>query len=215
MTIAREGLIFVIPSAILAAVFVTAAIVVGSLPLQIAAVVFGLLFLIMLFFFREPAVETECKDWQIVSPADGVVLTVDAEVPPELPDYTSRLSIFLSVLDVHVNRVPAAGRVESVYFRQGKKFSAFRPQASTHNQRSEIELRTNHGMVHFRQITGSLARRVVFSLKAGQDVAAGERFGVMRFGSRMDLFFPSNVRILVSKKDRVMAGRSVIAEFEA
>ncbi len=213
MRIAREGLPFVIPSAVLALVAVTAAFVAGSATIWWIAAAFILVAVLMLFFFREPDVKTDCSELQVISPADGRVLTVDTEVPPELSRYSTRLSIFLSIYDVHVNRVPATGKVESVQFRQGRKFSAFKPQASTKNQRSEIELSTKHGTIHFRQITGSVARRVVFSLSPGQEVKAGERFGVMRFGSRMDLFFPSNVTVLVSVNDRVKAGKTVIAEF--
>jgi len=214
MTIADEG-----KPTIFAAMFISAVLLaVGyAIPLYTLIVV-GWLGIVMtalfFFFFREPQFEVNAGEKQIVSPADGKVIALDEEVPPELDHYKTRLSIFLSILDCHVNRVPASGVIESTNFRQGKKYSAFKPKASTENQRSEIELVSTHGKMHFRQITGSVARRVVFSLEPGQNVTAGERFGVMRFGSRMDLFFEPNVKVLCRIGDKVKGGKTVIGEFE-
>ena len=213
MRIAREGFPFILPF-IFASVLL---LVIGYMYELQTVIIIGwsldLLTLLMLFFFREPQFETHAEDNQILSPADGKVLTVDSEVPSELNGLVTRLSIFLSILDVHVNRIPANGEVVNVEFRQGRKYSAFKPQASTANQRSEIDLETSNGRIHFRQITGSVARRVVFTLEPGQQVRAGERFGVMRFGSRMDLFFPENVDVLVHVGDKVRGGKTVVAEF--
>lgn len=213
MTIAREGFPFIIPAAVLGVLL----LIFGYAMDQQAVIVIGwaltLLTVLFLFFFREPQFEAFVQDGQILAPADGKVLTVDSEVPENLSPLSTRLSIFLSVFDVHVNRIPADGEIASVEFRQGRKYSAFRPQASIANQRSEIDLDTKYGRIHFRQITGSVARRVVFSVVPGQKVKAGERFGVMRFGSRMDLFFPESVEVLVKTGDRVKAGCTVVAEF--
>ncbi len=213
MTIAREGYPFILPTALLAVLL----LIFGYVMSQQAVIVIGwaltLLTVLFLFFFREPQFEAFAREGQILAPADGKVLTVDSEVPENLSTYATRLSIFLSIFDVHVNRIPANGEVANVEFRQGRKYSAFRPQASIANQRSEIDLDTKFGRIHFRQITGSVARRVVFSVAPGQTVRAGERFGVMRFGSRMDLFFPESVEVLVKIGDRVKAGRTVVAEF--
>jgi phosphatidylserine decarboxylase len=214
VTIAREG-----HPVIFGTLFVSFALLalgygLHALPLIVTGWVALCLTAMMFFFFREPEFETDCDEKAIVAPADGKVLLVDGAIPPELSGFSTRLSIFLSVFDCHVNRAPAAGRIANAKFRPGKWFSAFRPQASTENQRSEIDLETPHGKIHFRQIAGSVARRVVFSLEPGQVVAAGERFGVMRFGSRMDIFFPQNVEINVRQGDRVIGGKTVIGAFK-
>jgi len=213
MRIAREGFPCIAPFAIVTILLLVIGYAYDLQGVVIAGWMLGLLTLLILFFFREPQFETHAEAHQILSPADGKVITVDSEVPENLPGLVTRLSIFLSILDVHVNRIPATGEVVGIKFKQGRKFSAFKPQASIHNQRSEIDLDTPMGRFHFRQITGSVARRVVYSLEPGQNVKAGERFGVMRFGSRMDLFFPENVDVLVKVGDKVKGGKTVVAEF--
>ena len=213
MTIAREG-----EPVIFSIMFVSVVLIgVGYAWPSVVTMLLGFiglaLTILCFFFFREPEFEVSCEERQILSSADGTVIAVDDSVPDDLGGYSKRVSIFLSIFDVHVNRIPASGRIEGLRFLKGRNFSAFKPQASTENQRSEIDLVTPHGRIHFRQIAGSVARRVVFDLKPGQEVAAGERFGVMRFGSRMDHFFPENVDLLVRIGDKVKGGKTVIGEF--
>ncbi|MCK4656867.1 MAG: phosphatidylserine decarboxylase [candidate division Zixibacteria bacterium] len=215
MTIAREGLPNIFSVMFVAAVLLGVGYGISSLVLITLGYIGAAITVLCFFFFREPQFEVVCEDGQILSTADGTVIVVDDSVPEDLDGYSTRVSIFLSIFDVHVNRIPAGGKIESVRFVPGKWHSAFRPKASTENQHSEIELVTPHGRIHFRQIVGSVARRVVFDLEPGREVTAGERFGVMRFGSRMDHFFPPNVDVLVKKGDKVKGGRTVIGEFRS
>jgi phosphatidylserine decarboxylase len=215
MTIAREGLPITFSIMFVAAVLLGVGYGISS----IVALSFGYLgaaiTILCFFFFREPQFEAVCEDGQILSTADGTVLVVDDSVPEDLDGFSTRVSVFLSIFDVHVNRIPASGKIESVRFVPGKWHSAFRPKASIENQHSEIDLLTPHGRIHFRQIVGSVARRVVFDLEPGREVVAGERFGIMRFGSRMDHFFPPDVDVPVKKGDKVKGGRTVIGEFRS
>jgi len=213
MTIAREGLPIIFSVMFITAILLGVGYALPSIVLIILGWIgFGLVVL-NFFFFREPEFDVTCADNDILAPANGTIIVVDNSVPENLEGFSKRVSIFLSILDAHVNWIPASGKIESVRFRPGKWFSAFKPEASDQNQRSEIDLVTPHGKIHFRQIVGSVARRVVFDLEAGREVKAGERFGAMRFGSRMDIFLPPNVTVLVSEGDKVKGGRTVIGEF--
>jgi len=213
VTIAREGEPVIFGVLFVSVVILGTGIAISSTTIEIVGY-FGLLLTVLnFFFFREPQFDAKCEDREILAPADGKIIALDNEVPEKMNDYTTRLSIFLSIFDCHVNRIPATGLVEDAKFKPGRWFSAFKPEASLYNQHSEIDLVTPHGKIHFRQITGSVARRVVFSLEPGQSVAAGERFGVMRFGSRIDLFLPSHVDVKVKIGDKIKAGKSVIGEF--
>ncbi|MBU1319146.1 MAG: phosphatidylserine decarboxylase [candidate division Zixibacteria bacterium] len=213
MTVAREGLPIIFAVMFAAAVMLGVGYVLSSYVLIIVGWAGVVLTAANFFFFREPQFEAVWSDGQILSPADGKVIVVDDQVPEGLSGLSQRVSIFLSIFDCHVNMIPTAGRIDRAVYRSGKKISAFRPRASEENQRSEIDLITSRGRIHFRQIVGSVARRVVFDLKAGQEVSAGQRFGVMRFGSRMDVFLPPDVNVLVKVGNRVKGGRSLIGEF--
>ncbi|MDQ7040354.1 MAG: phosphatidylserine decarboxylase family protein [Rhodothermus sp.] len=169
----------------------------------------------VLFFFRDPE-RRPPKDAEalLLAPADGkVVEIVDVDHEPVyLKGPARRLSIFLSPLDVHVNRVPADGVVELVRYIPGDYLVAWHPKASEQNERSEIGLRHPSGIrVLFKQIAGVLARRIVFHLQEGDTVHAGQRFGIVKFGSRMDVFVPPHVRFDVKVGDRVRAGETVLA----
>ncbi len=213
MTIAREGEPVIFGVLFVSVVILGTGYALSSTLLEVVGYVGLFLTAATFFFFREPEFEAKCGDREILSPADGKVIALDNEVPENLNGYSKRFSIFLSIIDCHVNRIPATGRIEDVKFKPGRWFSAFKPEASLYNQHSEIDLVTPHGNIHFRQITGSVARRVVFNLVPGQSVRAGERFGVMRFGSRIDMFLPANVNMKVKIGDKVKAGKSVIGEF--
>jgi phosphatidylserine decarboxylase len=172
-------------------------------------------------FFRDPVRTTPRGDRLVVAPADGLV-TMIAKVgpPPELrgsdgladSDYT-RVSIFMSVFDVHINRAPCAGTVEVVAYRPGKFLNAAADKASDENERMAIALRRADGnLIGFVQIAGWVARRIVCYVKPGQAIVAGERFGHIRFGSRTDLYLPSGARLLVAPGQRMIGGETVMAE---
>jgi phosphatidylserine decarboxylase len=164
------------------------------------------------FFFRDPERRIAGGSDVVLSPADGRVLVAgpaEADGPP--PGRWQQVSVFLSPMDVHVNRVPVSGRVTRVGFTRGRFLPAYRREAATVNERSEIWIDHDGKMVVARQIVGVLARRVVCRLQPGIDVRAGDRLGVMKFGSRMDVFLPVTAALAVTVGDRVRAGETVIA----
>ncbi len=164
-----------------------------------------LLALFCLWFFRDP--ERAIPEGPVaVSPADGKVVALKQESPAEV-----RLSIFLNVFDVHVNRSPIAGTIEDFRYRPGKFMVASREACSTQNEQSIITVRGEDTTVVFKQIAGIIARRIVFSKKPGDRVARGERVGLIKFGSRVDVLFGPEWQVVVRPGDRVAGGSSVIA----
>jgi phosphatidylserine decarboxylase len=182
----------------------------------VAAAPFLGLAAVLLFFFRDPERQSPREAGMVLSPADGRVLAAGAGQPGVAPPGAwMQVSIFLSPLDVHVNRVPASGRVTRVTFRRGRFLPAYHDAAAGQNERSEVWLDQDGRAIVFRQVVGLLARRVVCRLDVGAEVTAGDRFGVMKFGSRMDVFLPVTATLCVSVGDRVRAGVTVIARLEA
>ena len=171
----------------------------------------------VLFFFRDPVrTPPPVSDRLVLAPADGKVVVVDNAVPEllYLGDMAKKVSIFLSPLDVHVNRIPVDGIVEHVKYVPGKYLVAWHPEASEKNERSEIGVRHPSGArVLFKQISGSVARRIVYHVAKEDQVAAGQRFGIIKFGSRMDVFVPQEVTLGVSIGDRVRAGETILGRF--
>ena len=165
-----------------------------------------------LFFFRDPDRLSPSDDQAVVSPADGRVLVAGAAVAESAPPGSwQQVSIFLSPMDVHVNRIPASGRVTRVTFKAGRFLPAYRHDAGTANERSEVWIDHRGQMIVARQIVGMLARRVVCRVAVGTEVHAGDRFGIMKFGSRMDVFVPLDARLTVAVGDLVRGGETVIA----
>jgi len=178
------------------------------------ATAFAIVGLLLALFFRDPDRHPplDAPEDAVLSPADGRVLVAGpapADVPQ--PGAWRQVSIFLSPLDVHVNRVPVTGRVTRVSFTPGRFLPAYRPDAALRNERSEIWFDQRGQIVVARQIVGILARRVVCRLEAGTTVQAGDRLGIMKFGSRMDVFLPASARILVTVGQQVRGGETVIA----
>jgi phosphatidylserine decarboxylase len=164
------------------------------------------------FFFRDPdRVPPDGRD-VVLSPADGRVLVAGAVMAGAAPEGDwQQISIFLSPMDVHVNRVPAAGRITRVTYRPGRFRIASHKAAATENERSEIWIDHGGQTIVARQIVGFLARRVVCRANVGDEVKAGDRFGVMKFGSRMDIFLPPSATIRVAVGEMVRGGETVIA----
>lgn len=178
----------------------------------VLAVPFAILALVFLFFFRDPHRTIVAKSNDVLSPADGRVLVAGPADPAATPpgDW-KQISIFLSPMNVHVNRVPASGRVTKVSYTPGRFLPAYHRDAASANERSEIWIDHGGRLVVARQIVGVLARRVVCRLREGAEVRAGDRYGVMKFGSRMDVFLPPASDILVRVGETVRAGQTVIA----
>ena len=190
------------------------AVAAGAIVGWIAAAPFLILAAFFVFFFRDPdrIAPSGSLDNVVLAPADGRVLVAgEASRDAAPPGDWKQVSIFLSPMDVHVNRVPASGRITRVSFTRGTFLPAYRHDAATANERSEIWIDHHGHAVVARQIVGVLARRVVCRLETGAEVHAGDRFGVMKFGSRMDVFLPPETAISVAVGDRVRGGETVIA----
>jgi phosphatidylserine decarboxylase len=165
-----------------------------------------------LFFFRDPERRSSTDPNAVLSPADGRVLIAGSAVPEAAPPGEWRqVSIFLSPMDVHVNRVPASGRVTRVTYTAGRFLPAYRHDAGAVNERSEIWIDHDGQPIVARQVVGILARRVVCRVVMGATVRAGERYGIMKFGSRMDVFVPVTAAIRVKVGDAVRGGETLIA----
>jgi phosphatidylserine decarboxylase len=147
-----------------------------------------------------------------VSPADGTILSIDA-APEAPPGAARRISIFMSVFNCHVNRAPITGRVSHYAYNPGRKMAAFDEKASTENEQNRITVDGERGAVTFKQIAGALARRIVFRPKTGDPLRRGERIGMIKFGSRVDLFAPDGTEILVRRGDKVHAGETPLARW--
>jgi phosphatidylserine decarboxylase len=207
MRFAPEGWIFIVPVVILGG----AAFLIGW---WVAGAVLVLLFLFLVNFFRDPHRAGSERHVDVLSPADGTVVQIkdvaDGEVWPGL---TRQVSIFMSVFDVHVNRAPISGRIVHYRYNPGKKIAAFAEKSSTENEQNLIVIEDSRGgRVAFKQIAGLLARRIVFDRKEGDEVVRGERVGMIKFGSRVDIFFPADAVIHVQMREKVKVGLTVIAE---
>ena len=186
------------------------------LPIGISWVVWGFLLLVSLlviYFFRDPERIIPVGEELILAPADGKIVSIRLEQESEYFHKQVRcISIFLSPLDVHINRVPVSGIVDYVRYYPGKFLMAWKEEASLENERAHFGITHPSGtQIMFKQITGFLARRIVYGLKEGQAVRAGKRFGLMKFSSRMDVLLPAGIEIAVQEGDRTVAGETVLA----
>ena len=168
------------------------------------------------YFFRDPARVTPLREGLVVSPADGLVSSVGrAAPPPELglgDQPMQRVSIFMSVFDCHVNRAPVTGRVARIAYKPGLFLSADLDKASEDNERNGVVIESAAGTFGLVQIAGLIARRIVCFVGEGAKLSAGDRFGLIRFGSRVDVYLPEKARIIVGVRSRAIAGETVIAE---
>lgn len=191
------------------------AILSGAAVTWLLAVPFVVVGLFFVFFFRDPDRTSPADQHIVLSPADGRVLIAGAALPDAAPppgaQAWQQISIFLSPMDVHVNRIPASGRVTRVTYSPGRFLPAYRHDAGGANERSEIWIDHGGQLVVARQIVGMLARRVVCRVAVGADVRAGDRFGIMKFGSRMDIFLPPTAVLQVAVGQVVRGGETVIA----
>jgi phosphatidylserine decarboxylase len=191
-----------------------AALVAGAAVGWLLAIPLILVAAFFVFFFRDPErrATRDGSDDEVLAPADGRVLVAGPAVDGVKPEGSwQQISIFLSPIDVHVNRIPASGRVTRVTFTRGRFLPAYRHDAASANERSEIWIDHDGQTIVARQIVGMLARRVVCRVAAGAAVRAGERFGIMKFGSRMDVFVPETATLRVKIGETVRGGETVIA----
>jgi phosphatidylserine decarboxylase len=178
----------------------------------VAAAVLLAAALFLIQFFRDPERTPEGGPDAVVSPADGTVLSV-TEAPEAPPGAKRRLSIFMSVFNCHVNRAPVSGKLSDYAYVRGRKEAAFSDKASVENEQNRITLATPAGSLTFKQIAGALARRIVFYPRVGDEVRRGQRIGLIKFGSRVDLFIPDGAEALVRDGDRVKAGATPVARW--
>jgi phosphatidylserine decarboxylase len=171
----------------------------------------GLLFLFVLFFFRNPERAVPGDELDLVSPADGVVMDVERVYEDKfLKGESIRIRIFLSIFNVHVNRSPMAGKVVFRTYRAGKMLPAFKSHASELNEKNYIGIENQHLRILVTQVTGFIARRIVCWADVGTELGRGERFGLIKFGSCTELFLPSNITVSVAQGAKVVGGQSIL-----
>lgn len=210
--IAKDGLVFVCLAWLLTLGLLLLSLRWDSLWMASVAALFSVLSIGVTFFFRDPDRTVPIDPHALISPADGRIVAIADEPHPFVGPNAKRVSIFLSVFDVHINRVPAAGVIDSVIYRPGEFFAAWEDKASHKNEQTEISMRTLSGQpLIVRQIAGFIARRIICRLASGQAVNRGDRFGLIRFGSRTDLIVPAEAVVLVQIGDRVRGGETVLA----
>jgi len=173
------------------------------------ALIAALLALFFLWFFRDPEREVPAAPGLVVSPADGVVTEAVRFESPTGP--RQRISIFLSVFDVHVNRTPIAGAVTEIRYQKGKYLNAMDAASAVENEQNIVTVQGEGFEISFKQIAGLLARRIVFTPRLGEQLTRGQRIGMMKFGSRMDVILPAEAEIRVHKGQRVKGGLSILA----
>lgn len=207
--------VFFTVAALCAVVVVVAVVFVEPKFPRYGIVVSGLvLFLLTLNFFRDPERKPPEGDQHIVAPADGrIVVVKEVEACEYLRGRACQISIFMSPLNVHVNRNPVTGVVRHVRYVPGEFFAAFEDKASEKNEQTIIGVENLYGRVLFKQIAGFIARRIVCSLDVGDSVKAGARFGMIKFGSRVDVFVPVDAVLKVKVGDSTVAGETVLADF--
>ena len=205
--IAREGWPFLAIAAVAAALVASYSLV-WSIPLWIVA-------LFVLQFFRDPPREVLGDARTVVSPADGRIVAVEKAHDPYLDRDTIKISVFMNVFNVHSNRAPVDGDVKQIWYNAGSFVNAALDKASTENERNALWIRADAGAdVTCVQVAGLIARRILCYAKAGDKLARGQRYGFIRFGSRVDVYLPANARINAALGDKVYASSTVLATLE-
>lgn len=204
--VAREGLPFILIGALFTILFYAFDIV-------FLAILSGFLVLFSMYFFRDPNRACSCPPNAILTPADGRIIKIDRVEGKDTPlgEPAVLISVFMSLFNVHVNRIPISGVIHGTQYHPGRFFSANLDKASEQNERNSIILETtNARRIVVTQIAGLIARRIVCWTRKGDQVQTGQRFGLIRFGSRLDVFLPGDSRVVVRKGQRVKAGQSII-----
>ena len=213
MNFAREGMPFILIALALAAGGYTAALMRRSWTLWLLAFVLTILVLWVAYFFRDPERTGERGEKLVISPADGRVIDIrEVDEPSYIGGRAIRISVFMNVFNVHVNRYPVSGRVEYVQYNPGKFFNAAAEKASLDNEQMSIGVSTGTHKVLFRQIAGLIARRIVTYSEVGHTATQGDRMGLIRFGSRVDVFVPVGSTVRVQLDQLPVAGTTVLAE---
>lgn len=213
MSFAREGLPFMIGAAIIAALAFVVAVVLRSWPLWLLAFVLALLTLWVAYFFRDPERNGERGERLVVAPADGkLIMMTEVDEPAFIGGRAMRVSIFMNVFSVHVNRYPVSGVVRYRHYNPGKFLNAAAEKSSLENEQASVGIDTGREKILVRQIAGLIARRIVTYPKEGDRAVQGERFGIIRFGSRVDVYVPVNTKLRVKLGQTTTAGVTALGE---
>ena len=216
MSFAREGLVFIAIAALIAAAIFAAALNRRSWPLWLFGFTLTILALWVAYFFRDPERTGPRGPQLVIAPADGkVVLINDVDEPSFMGRRARRVSIFMNVFNVHVNRYPVTGTVRYVHYNPGKFLNAAVEKSSLENEQMSVGIETPGGRILVRQIAGLIARRIVTYSKEGEVVQQGHRLGLIRFGSRVDVFLPLTAQVKVKIGDMTLAGSTEIADLVA
>ncbi|NRB11525.1 MAG: phosphatidylserine decarboxylase [Rickettsiaceae bacterium] len=207
----REGYIFII-------IFAVVTFILSSFSGTLGWIGF-IITMWCIYFFRNPNRVTPVGDNLIIAAGDGIVQSISEEIPPaelQMPNKEMiRVSIFLNIFNVHVNRIPASGKILTLHYRPGKFLNASLDKASIHNERQSVLMETkDKTKIAFVQIAGLIARRIVCDLEEENEVKAGARYGLIRFGSRVDIYLPLKTAILVSKGQTCVGGETIIADLK-
>jgi phosphatidylserine decarboxylase len=210
--IARDGLTIILVLFVLTVALIFVATRFDSRASFGLSILFGLFTLFSLFFFRDPNRAVPAGEGILVAPADGKIVAIEQlRDHPHIGGPATKISIFLSVFDVHINRVPVSGTIEYVDYHPGKFIAAYEDKASDINERTEIGMTAASGQkIVVKQIAGLIARRIVCRLEMGDVVATGDRFGMIKFGSRTDLIIPGDSRVEVSMGQHVAGGTTIM-----
>jgi phosphatidylserine decarboxylase len=216
VSFAREGLVFIVIAALIAAGTYAAALNRRSWPLWLLAFALTIVALWVAYFFRDPERSGPRGERIVIAPADGeVVLISEVDEPAFMGGRARRVSIFMNVFNVHVNRYPVTGTVRYLRYNPGKFLNAAVEKSSVENEQMSVGIETSSGRILVRQIAGLIARRIVTYSKAGEAVQQGNRMGLIRFGSRVDVFLPLTARIKARIGDMTLAGSTEIADLVA
>jgi phosphatidylserine decarboxylase len=202
--------------AVIAFILISLSFFTHSNPLKIILILLAAVILLLtLNFFRDPERKTPTQKEIMVTPADGKVIVIKQNISNSyVGENCNQVSIFMSPLNVHVNRIPISGKVEYLKYHEGKFIAAFEDKASENNERMETGIVSDGNKILFTQIAGFLARRIVNDLKIGDSVTIGERFGMIKFGSRVDVFVPGKWKPIVRLNDNVHAGETILFELK-
>jgi phosphatidylserine decarboxylase len=211
----RYGYTIIGIAAIIVFISITVSFFIHNNLLKALLIIVPLIFLVFcLNFFRDPERTPPARDDVIVSPADGKILFVKEVIDDKfINGKAKQVSIFMSPFNVHVNRIPIDGTIEYLQYHEGKYLVAFEEKSSEKNERAEFGISSKYGKVFFKQIAGFIARRIIYEIKEGDSVKKGERFGMIKFGSRVDVIVPPNWQEKVKKDDIVYAGETILFEY--
>ena len=214
MKLASEGNIIIYPLSVILFLSIISSYLFNISSIHIVTSVLAVFMLFCLNFFRDPKRIIPKQNNLILSPADGKIIKIDEVYDPNSGEKFKIVSIFLSVFNVHANRMPVDGKFIDVKYVKGKFLAAFDHKASNHNERTEIKIDTKFGIIRVKQIAGLVARRILCYANVGEKMEAGERLGFIRFGSRTDIILPAKINLEIELDQKVFGGETVIGKYE-